>query len=374
VCGELERICGCAALEPFVTRPAAFYRFFQVDALIYLLGLLLLLLNQPLIAGVLLLGMVAAAGAEFGWYIELYDRLYPRRTCQNVTAVLEPRGAARQQLIFSGHHDSALELKFLRRAQKLYGLKIIIPDATRILGMVTAWAWVIVQAVSGSQPAFVLPAKLLLILGLYPVFTKFFMFGPRAVPGAGDNLIASALLVELAGLFADADHPGHSLLEHTRLIFASFDAEESGLRGSRAWVKAHRAELGALPTYALNIDSIYQARDVQFLLSDLNSHVALDGDLAARCMRIAGERGFQAASAVMRFGGGATDATELVRAGVHATTLIAMPAGPVREGLVYHTMADTVEAIEARAVEACLAVAEGLALELDGSGGNQTGG
>jgi len=48
-------------------------------------------------------------------------------------------------------------------------------------------------------------------------------------------------------------------LAQTRLIFASFDAEEAGLRGSRAYVRAHRAELAALPTCNLNIDSIYTA-------------------------------------------------------------------------------------------------------------------
>ena len=30
---------------------------------------------------------------------------------------------------FSAHHDSALELKFLKGSQKWYGLKIIVPDA-----------------------------------------------------------------------------------------------------------------------------------------------------------------------------------------------------------------------------------------------------
>jgi aminopeptidase YwaD len=365
ICAGLQAACGKASLEPFTTHPAAFYKFYQIDAVLYLAGLALLLAGQPLAAGALLLFMVTTAGLEFGWYVEFYDRLYPRQTCHNVTAVLEPRDDARQQLIFSGHHDSALELKFLRRRQKLYALKIVIPDAIRIFGLVTAWAWVIVRLAAGGEPAFVLPAKILLVLGIYPVFTKFFLFGSQATPGAGDNLIASAMLLELAARFSDPKQSGRSILDHTRLVFVSFDAEESGLRGSRAWSRAHAAEIRSLPTFALNIDSIYRVGDLALLLSDLNSHVHLDGDLAARCIRIANERGYPAAPAVMRFGGGATDATELTRAGARATTLIAMPAGVVRDGLVYHTLQDTVDAIEPSAVEACLAVAEGLAIELD---------
>ena len=70
----------------------------------------------------------------------------------------------------------------------------------------------------------------------------------------------------------------------------------------------------------------------------------------------------------MVFGGGGTDAAELTRAGVRATTLVAMPTSLVREGLVYHTMQDTVDAIEPAAVEACLRIAHDLVLELDQNG------
>jgi putative aminopeptidase FrvX len=173
------------------------------------------------------------------------------------------------------------------------------------------------------------------------------------------------MLVELARSFAAQDAVSRSVLKHTRLIFASFDAEEAGLRGSRAWVRTHRAEIEALPSLALNIDSIYKAADLQFMVSDLNSHIALDRDLVRLCRDIAARIGYPSAEGVMRFGGGGTDAAELAKAGVCATTMIAMSTRMVRDGLVYHTMRDTVAAIEPHAVEACLAVAERLACELD---------
>ncbi len=363
---ELERACGSARLEVFSSRVGAFNNFYRVDALIYLLGLALLWLDQPLWAGLALTAMIAAAGLQFGWYAELYDILYPAQTCQNVSAVLEPTGEVKQQLIFSAHHDSAYVLNFLRRSQKFYGLKIIVPDAFRFLAAMTAWAWLLWQAVWGGLPPFVAPARVLLLVGIYFVFTKFFLFGPEVSPGAGDNLIASAILVELAEFFANEALPGCSSLEHTRLVFASFDAEEAGLRGSRAWVKAHRPDLESLPAFALNFDSIYRAEDLQFLRSDLNSHLKLDHALAALCRQVAAELGLTAGLAVMRFGGGGTDAAELARAGVRATTMLGMSTRVVRDGLVYHTLGDTVEAIEPSAVQACLALAARLARILDG--------
>ncbi len=372
-----QEICGNAALEPFVTHPGAFTGFYRIDIGLYLIGFCLLLVGQPLAAGLVLLFMATAAGMQFGWYAEFYDRLYPAATCYNLTAVLEPRGQATRQLILSAHHDSANELKFLKKHQKWYGLKIIVPDFFRLLALTYAWVWVGWRAVTGANPYFGIWVLVLLIPGTYFVLTKFSLFEPWAVPGAGDNLIASAMLVELAGMLRDPERLGDSVLEHTRLVFASFDAEESGLRGSRAWAAKHREEIAALPTYALNIDSIFTAADLQFLVSDLNSHVKLDRGLAEQCLRIARarldapegaslEEGKLPARLVpMRFGGGATDATELQRAGARSTTMIAMPAGLIRDGLAYHTMRDTVEAIEPEAVEACLLVAEGLARDID---------
>jgi aminopeptidase YwaD len=368
----LEQACGDAHIEPFLTHPAAFARFYRIDIVLYVIGLGLLFFRQPLAAALVLVFMFIGAGLEFGWYVELYDRLYPLESCSNVSAVLQPRGPALRQLILSAHHDSAAELSFLKGSQKLYALKIFLPDLFRATAMTFAVIWTVWQAVSGQAPGFTPLVLAFLVLGFSSVVTKFNLFGKEAVPGAGDNLVAVAMLVELAQRFADPLIPGKSLLEHTRLIFVSFDAEESGLRGSRAWAKAHHAEVSALPTTALNIDSIYSARDVQFLVTDLNSHVRLDAALADHCIQIAAAHGCQAKRAYMRFGGGATDAVELTRAGAHATTMIAMPAGIVRDGLVYHTMKDTVDAIQPAAVEACLAVAEGLALALDAEQENPT--
>ncbi|RPJ36585.1 MAG: hypothetical protein EHM21_18965, partial [Chloroflexi bacterium] len=114
---DFQSLCVNAALEPFTTRPAAFTHFYRIDILLYLVGLALLFLGQPLAAGLVLLFMFTAAGLQFGWYREFYDRFYPQKTCYNVTAVLEPRGEVTRQLIFSGHHDSANELKFLKKHQ-----------------------------------------------------------------------------------------------------------------------------------------------------------------------------------------------------------------------------------------------------------------
>jgi hypothetical protein len=144
-----------------------------------------------------------------------------------------------------------------------------------------------------------------------------------------------------------------------------FDAEESGLRGSRAFAVRHRAELQALPTFMLNIDSIYDRAELQFLTRDLNGTVPLSEDLARRAAHLCQAAGGPQRLYRMAFGGGGTDSAELARIGVQATTLIGLSTDLVRDGLVYHTLNDTVEAIDPAAVEVCLKTAASLVEDLD---------
>ena len=68
------------------------------------------------------------------------------------------------------------------------------------------------------------------------------------------------------------------------MVLASFDAEECGIRGARAYIRAHREELLKTKTYVLNMDTIYQVKDLNFMDADLNSTVKLShADGAAVC-------------------------------------------------------------------------------------------
>jgi hypothetical protein len=115
----------------------------------------------------------------------------------------------------------------------------------------------------------------------------------------------------------------------------------------------------------LNIDCVYKVNEVQFLTSDINNTRRLSREWAIKCARLAGAAGYPQKLNRMPFGGGGTDAGALVRLRVKATTLVAMPVGLFRDGLVYHTLCDTVEAIEIEAVEACLRIAHDLFLDMD---------
>jgi aminopeptidase YwaD len=362
---ELEQICGTASLETFTTHPLAFMNFYKINVVVYLIVVTLLLYNLALPAAIGLLFIMVTGMLEFGFYREFFDRLFPQKTCANVWSKLEPQGEVKQQIIISGHHDSPQEILFLKRFQKLFAIRVFAPDFFHIGGIIFCSSWVIVQSISGQPPVYAVALKVFMIIGLLFVVPKFFLVGQKVSPGAGDNLIASAMTIQTARMFTCQLGTGLSSLINTRLIFISFDAEESGLRGSRAFVRRHRTELQSVPTYMLNIDSIYNANQLQFMLTDLNGYVQLSRETALECQQIAQQAGYPARLTRMLFGGGATDAAELAKVGVKATTMIAMSTDIIREGLVYHTLQDTIDRVEPTAVQACLHVTRDFILQKD---------
>jgi aminopeptidase YwaD len=364
---NLQVICGRADWEPFTAHPTAFMGALQLSALGYFASVGFLHLKIPLLAAIGFLFIEMLCLFEFVFYKQFIDPIFPKKQCANLIAHLEPEGDVRQQIILSGHHDSAQESGLLRRWQKFYAFKIVMVDVFYSIGMFFSWLWVFYWVSANKFPTFVSYSPWLLTFGSLFVLSRLFVVTKRGTPGAGDNLIVSAMLPELATLFANVGSPGTSRLRHTRLILVSFDAEESGLRGSKEFACRHRTELQSLPTYMLNMDCIYNVGEIQFLVTDINNTCHLSRDFAEKCADLAGKAGYQQKLNRMPFGGGGTDAAPLVRVGVKATTLVAMSIGLIRDGLVYHTLRDTVDAIEIEAVEACLRIAHDLVLDIDQS-------
>ena len=192
----------------------------------------------------------------------------------------------------------------------------------------------------------------------------FFFISWEVSPGAGDNLVSACMVSKLSELFFNIKSKGLAL-KHTRLVFLCPDAEESGLRGSREYVKQHDQALKSIPTFNINMDSIYRLQDLRFLKSELNGSIFLDTDLRERCNSIAKALGYKIKSMKMPFGGGSTDAAEFAKAGIPALSIIGLDT-TFSSGMVpYHTSFDTVDKIEPEAVLACMQITEQFILDID---------
>ena len=359
---EIER-----SLAPFCDRTAQSevtldltFHSLPLSAMAYLYPVLLLLslFKLPLLS--LLLFCLYG-----GWVIVTlyyYRPLFTvrRKSVQgiNVHGVLEPKGEVRHTVILSAHHDSAKLFRHNRLDRVRYLATVALPILLFVLAGLLSF--ILLFGPMGIGMTIIL----VVMLALTPRFVALLRFyDERATPGAGDNLNSTSLIIQLARYFSWR-REGEEPLESTRLVFCSFDGEEIGLQGSTAWYEEQK-EL-ADGAVVLNFDAIYWADSLTFLERDVNGTQPLSKELARRCVDIARSMGYEAKSESIPRLAGATDAASASRAGLEATTLTAVGWDDHTRAAPYHSEGDTVEAIEAKAVEMAISIAIRLVEHVDG--------
>ncbi|MCJ7515570.1 MAG: M28 family metallopeptidase, partial [Dehalococcoidia bacterium] len=264
----------------------------------------------------------------------------------------------------SAHHDAAYVFQLLAYAPKYYAKLIKAGILLLLLGFLITLVATVLALFGVPLPVWVPIA--LLVGGIFQL--PLLVFTTREVsPAAGDDMIAVAVAAETARLFHRAKKAGKNPLKHTRLIVASFDAEEAGLRGARAFCAKHIDDMLKTKTFVFNIDTLYKLEDLNFLYKDLNSTVKLSRAMAQDCVDIAGELGYPASVSSMPFGAGSTDAAEFGKLGVEAVSMagISFDTGKFDKDLVYHTQDDVTESIEPELIEASLKIIRDYILKKD---------
>lgn len=356
-----------AIIEEFEVHPRAFLGFIRVLVVMYAIA-------APLLAFLPILSAVMATAGifilVFGFFLyrKVLDPFFPREKGYNVVATLEPEGEVRRQVIVSGHHDSARVFNFYidqpeKYSRRVYGgIGSVVALWLVSMGL-TAASLAMGRALPGIDATRLAAAGI--FLALLPRVLPLWKFASdEGTPGAGDNLVASAVAMEVLSEFAARRMAGKGLA-HTRLVFASFDAEEAGLRGARAFAEARRSEFSALPTYGFNMDCVYSLEDLTALTSDLNGSVKLDAEATRLVAETAAIEELSMRTAPIAFLTGGTDAAELARAGVKSSSLVAMRWGNDIRSSAYHTPGDTVDAVDPAAVEALIRLGVGFIGRLD---------
>ena len=357
---ELTNISDRTKKEDFDVYRGAFLGWIRILVISFLAGVVALWLNQPLLAfGSALLSIIILS-LQFFLYLPLLDFFYPKKTARNVYGIIEPKGEIKHQIILSGHHDSARIFNFFIHQPKLY-------DARTTGSIACVIAMVILALISWLTPGILwlhLAINILLSLAFVLVGQMWFFASKKGTPGAGDNLIASSIALSIGKYFRKIRETDQGL-EHTRLIIASFDAEEEGLRGARAFAKKHEEHFKNVRTYMINMDCLYDEKELFFLTSDLNNFVKLDNDLAQELMAISETLGIKTKTQPLAFLTGGTDAAELAKKGVHATTIIGMPWTNHSRSNVYHTPKDTLEHVSPKVVSDTIQIIHRYIVEKD---------
>ena len=361
---KLATFCDHTDSQEFELRPGAFLGYIRINIILFFLSLIALYVQYIGLATALASLALLITVLEFFIYKEFVDFLFPLKKGQNVFGGIEPSGEVKQQIIISAHHDSAHIFNFLEKEPASYVRRVVGGTLSQFMLFLFTWLLFLIQLM--GTPSLTLHwilTGILTVAGL-SVGRLWFFYAKEGTPGAGDNLVCTALAMEVGKYFTSQKAEGKSL-KHTRLIVASWDAEECGLRGARAYTKQYKTELQSLPSYNFNLECMYDHQELKFLVSDLNNFVPLSTEMAEECTQAAKQLGWDMGLVKFPFLAGGTDAAEFAKIGVEATTLAAM-SWTIKEGdIAYHTTRDTIEAVDEEAVSRSIAVAIQYVLEKD---------
>lgn len=348
---EFEHSCdsGTVKREEFTCHPKSFLKYIRPAVGAYFASTLATFLKRPLL-GLGGLGITLTVFAsQFMFYKKLFDPFFPKETGCNVYGVIEPEGEIKQQIILCGHHDAAYVFHFMNFSPRLYPLLIVAGIVPFLLSLLYA----LIMTVTHLNLIWLKRIVRVASAGVVPLW----WFTTDAVaPGAGDNMIATALANEASKIFGDLKKGGANPLKHTRIVCLSVDGEECGLRGSMAYVQRHLQEMKAVKTYVLCMDTLYHADKLIFLDNDLNLTTDLSHAMARELTDIAMSLGYKTRIDHIPWGGGSTDAAAFGQANIDATCLMAFELDITKldTDLVYHTPRDTTDAIEPAVVEQAL--------------------
>ena len=359
---ELDGACDKVEIEPFDVHPGAFLGWILTDGIMMIAAIVLFFFGMSAIALALCALSLIFAIVEFLLYKKLLDPFFPKKTSHNVVAVRKPKGEVKRRIIFSGHADSANEWRFTYYG----GSKLLVPIIGLsfvgiLLGLVLGiWAVAAGHAFSAADSGALNVMRYVFLAWIPILFTAlFFENKKRPVMGANDDLTGCFISMAVVKYMQQHD----IRFENTEVWVVLTGSEEAGLRGAKAFCKAHKNELSDVETVFVGLDTI---RDYDFAAvysRDLTGTVKNDAGACALVKEAAKQPGLALPYKSVFFG--ATDAAAVTQAGMKAVSVSAMDPAPAK---YYHTRLDTADNLDIKTVEAVLGVALETAFLFDEKG------
>lgn len=359
---ELDGACDKVEIEPFDVHPGAFLGWILTDGIMMIAAIVLFFFGMSVISLVLSALSLIFAIVEFLLYKKMLDPFFPKKTSHNVVAVRKPKGEVKRRIIFSGHSDSANEWRFTYYG----GSKLLVPIIGLsfvgiLLGLVlNIWAIAAGHGFSIAEDGALNVLRYVFLAWIPILFVAlFFENKKRPVMGANDNLTGCFISMAVVKYMQHHD----IRFENTEVWVVLTGSEEAGLRGAKAFCKAHKDELGDVETVFVGLDTI---RDYDFMAiysRDLTGTVKNDESACALVKGAAKQNGLDMPYKSVFFG--ATDAAAVTQSGMKAVSIAAMDPAPAR---YYHTRLDTADNLDIKTIEAVLGVALETAFLFDEKG------
>lgn len=352
---DMKNYCEETRIEEFTLHRQGFMGFIPFTVACGIASVFVNWFASPIAAFILCILAFIPLVFEFLMYKQFDDFLFPKQTSHNMIAVRKPSGEVKKRIVMVGHSDSQFEwtLNYL-----IGGLQAkLFVEIPAVVGLVvdTVFALVCIIVGKGAAASDIQSARgffiaLFVVCCVFIPFEFAFLFfqsWTKSVPGASDNL--SGCYVGMATIKALAE--AGIRFENTEVVMICSGSEEAGLRGAKAYAKAHEKELKDIPTAVIAIDTfrdletmaVYD-RDLSGTLQHHKGVKELVHDACANC-------GFDVKYESIYIGG--SDAAAFTQRGVPATGFAAMDPAPPR---YYHTRLDNVENLRPDAIEAGISV------------------
>jgi hypothetical protein len=348
-CQELG--CEEVNVESFDVHPNAFmgWIYISISMLLISFGLYFVSLALALTwvkivsLAIIVIGSAIMVG-EFIMYKQVVDKLFPKKTSYNLTAVKNPSGEIQKRIFFNGHPDAAGEWTF----NYLFGgVGFGIHFFVSIIGFFYLVALFIISF-------FVTNIPLMIKLGygafvFLPFWIALYILWNEKliVDGANDNLTGCFMGIAILKALKE----NNIELEHTQIGVLITGSEEAGLRGAKAWCKAHKDEYKDVETLIVAYDTLHESEYLSVNEKDLNSTVKADPHVSGLFKNAADKLNITCGIGTVPLG--ATDSAAFNQNGFKATGITAMDHN-LKD--YYHTRKDSYDNLDVKTLEDTFAV------------------
>lgn len=358
---DLSQFCDEAKREEYKCSDKAFMSWVPIDAILLIFTIAFYTLGFSAVAIACCFIALLLIVVEFVFYKPLLDIFFPKKTSGNVCGVIKSSGETKKRIILSGHTDSAFEWTFTYKGGRPAVLGVIVTAVVDMLLLIVADIYSIIHYHSafggfvwteGNLGLKIIAVILYVTVPVLVIAVNFCNF-KLPVMGANDDLSGTFISCAAAKFL----HDNNIRFENTEVMVLCAGGEEAGLRGTKAFAKAHADMLNDknIETVYVGFDTIRELDFINIYEKDMTGVVKNDRKVAeliqraaTNAMKTVAKDGKEYKIPIGTIELGSTDAAAMSQAGVKASSIVAMDPSPAR---YYHTRLDTEDNLSAQAID-----------------------